>query len=149
MECPWKEAIVIIGVDPGKATGIAVWEDGALNMELTGEYDPDQLYRFLEAHGQDIEIAYCEWFTISARTIKTAVDYHALHLIGWLQYVAWTHHFPIAYANPGEVKAQFPDKAPKQAGFWHKSDHARDAMRHLFYHLLKSGQLSPQPFLID
>lgn len=138
-----------VGIDPGKMTGVAVWINGYFDEELTGEYDPDALYRFLETWGQEIEHAQVEFFTISERTIKTDIDYHALHLIGTVQYVAWQHQFPIGYSHPGPVKAQFPDPALRQAKLWHKSDHARDAMRHLCYHLVSTGELSPRTFLLD
>jgi hypothetical protein len=138
-----------VAIDPGKMTGVAVWHDGHFDRDLTDQYEPDQLYRFLETWGPEIEHCQIEWFTISARTIKTAIDYHALHLIGAVQFAAWTHQYPIGYTNPAEVKTQFPDPALKQAGLWHPSDHARDALRHLCYHLVQTGELSPRSFLLD
>jgi hypothetical protein len=140
---------VIVGIDPGKATGVAVWINGYIDNELTGEYTPAELYQFLEEWADEIEHAQVEWFTISARTIKTEIDYNALHLIGAIQLMAWKHQFHVSYTNPGDVKDQFPNKALKQAGMWHTSDHARDALRHLCYHLVRVGDISPRLFLID
>lgn len=140
---------MLVGIDPGKATGIAVWRDGALDAELTGEYDREGVYRFLDRFCGDVEHQQVEWFTISERTTKTDVDYNAIHLIGAIQYAAWRCGNPVAFSTPAEVKQQFPDAALRQAGMWHRSDHARDAMRHLCRHLVGAGIVQPRLFLLD
>lgn len=139
---------MLVGMDPGKATGIAVWCDGALDTERTGVYTPDEVYQFLTTECGHIEHLQCEWFTISERTIKTDVDYNALHLIGAALYHSWLCSTPITFSNPGEVKHQFPDEALRQAGMWHSSDHVRDAVRHLCRYLVGARLVDPVLFLL-
>ena len=139
---------MIVGMDPGKITGIAVWIDGALDEQRTGEYTPDEVYAFLTAECGNIEHLQCEWFTISERTVRTEVDYHALHLIGAALYHAWLCATPVTFSNPGEAKGQFPDAALRQAQMWHRSDHVRDATRHLCRYLVGARIVSPRSFLL-
>jgi len=140
---------MLVGIDPGKATGIAVWRNGALDAELTAEYDTEGVYRFLEQHCGAFDHQQVEWFQISERTTKTAVDYSAIHLIGAILYAAWQCGHPVAFTSPAEVKSQFPDAALRKAGMWHPSDHVRDATRHLCRHLLVARILEPKLFLLD
>lgn len=140
---------MIVGIDPGKATGIAVWRNGAIDWDLTGEYSEVQVYEFLDRYCGLIHHAQVEWFTISERTIKTDIDYTALHLIGAITYSAWRCEHPVQFTYPSDVKAQFPDAALRKAGMWHSSDHARDALRHLCRYLVVSKVLEPRAFLLD
>jgi hypothetical protein len=140
---------MLVGIDPGKATGIAVWRDGALDLGLTGEYTLEQAFSFLDRFCGDVEHQQVEWFTISERTIKTDIDYTAIHLIGAIQYAAWRCGNTLSYSSPAEVKRQFPDAALRKAGMWHRSDHARDAIRHLCRHLVGAGILDARRFLLD
>ena len=139
---------LLVGVDPGKATGIAVWRSGELDRTLTAEYTVEGVYAFLEAHCGEFTQQQVEWFTISTRTTKTAVDYDAIHLIGSIKYAAWLCGHPITYTNPAEVKHQFPDSALKQADLWHPSDHVRDATRHLCRLLVNLKQIDPKRLLL-
>lgn len=140
---------MLVGIDPGKATGIAVWRDGGLDMSVTGEYTVEGVYSFLEQYCAEIEHEQVEWFTISERTIKTDIDYNAIHLIGAIQYATWRCGNRLTYSSPAEVKQQFPDAALRKAGMWHRSDHARDAIRHLCRHLVGAGIVEARLFLLD
>lgn len=140
---------LLCGIDPGKMSGVAVWRDGALDRTLTAEYTVEGVYGFLQAHCGEFSAQQVEWFTISARTTKTAVDYDAIHLIGSIKYAAWLCGHPVEYSNPAEVKAQFPDAALKQADMWHPSDHVRDATRHLCRMLVKQRQIDPKLLLLS
>lgn len=140
---------MLVGIDPGKATGIAVWSDGALDMSVTGEYTVEETWSFIDRYCSEFEHQQVEWFTISERTIKTDVDYSGIHMIGAIQFAAWRCGYPITYSTPAEVKQQFPDAALRQAGMWHRSDHARDAIRHLCRYLVGAGILSPRLFLLN
>lgn len=139
---------LLVGIDPGKATGIAVWRGNELDRTLTAEYTVEGVYGFLQAFCGQFEVQQVEWFTISTRTTKTAVDYDAIHLIGSIKYAAWLCGHPILYTNPAEVKTQFPDAALKQAGLWHSSDHVRDATRHLCRLLVVQKRIDPKLLLL-
>jgi hypothetical protein len=139
---------MIVGIDPGKTTGIAVWNDGALDLSMTGEYDVTGVYSFLDRHCGEFGHQQVEWFTISERTTKTSIDYSAIHLIGAVQFAAWRCGHPVSYSRPAEAKTQFPDAALRQAGFWHRSDHVRDATRHLCMALVSMRLIDPLQFLL-
>jgi hypothetical protein len=141
----------LVGIDPGLATGVAVWdlETGSLDMGLTGEYDPEGFFHFLRAMCSKIDSAQVEFFTISTRTVTNkTVDYNAVHLIGAIKFAAWQCGYPIEFTNPADVKVRFPDKALKKAGIWHKSDHVRDAIRHLLHQLLKRELFDARKLLV-
>ena len=137
----------LIAYDPGKATGVALWRDGKLDP-LTGEYDEAGVYRILDETCGMIDAAQVEFFTISSRTIKTAVDYHALHLIGAIKYAAFRCGYPVSFTNPADVKGRFPDAALRKAGLWNSSDHVRDATRHLLVPLVARGLFDAKALLL-
>lgn len=142
---------LIAGIDPGLVTGLAVWdtETGKLNG-MTGELAPSLLYEWLYTSGNLLQAVQCEFFTISSRTIKTKVDYNALHLIGAIKFAAYFHGFELAFSNPDQVKSTFPDAALKQAGMLPKAQngHARDAARHLARYLVMNKIKPVRDFLL-
>ena len=140
--------MVLVGLDPGKATGIAVWRDGKLDTELTGEYDQIGVYNFLDATCELIDSVQVEFFTISQRTVRTAVDYHAIHLIGSILYAAHRCGYTVSFTNPADVKGRFPDAALRKAGLWNSSDHVRDATRHLLVPLVAQGLFDAKALLL-
>lgn len=139
-----------VGVDPGGTTGIAVWRPGSgLDPSLSGEYTgKESVWRFMETYGHLIEAMQCEEFTISARTIRTAVDYNALHLIGSFQKDSFRMGFPLHMTRPDQVKSTFPDNALRQAKMLPKGGHTRDAARHLSHMLVREGLMDARAFLL-
>lgn len=143
-------ADIFIGVDPGLATGVVGWADGKIVFaeQLTVEEVYQNLQTWAETtEGNQVHIQ-CEWFTISQRTVRTAVQYESLHLIGAIQYQAFISGWTLAYTNPADVKGRFPDPALRKAGLWHTSDHVRDATRHLLVPLVAQGLFDAKALLL-
>jgi hypothetical protein len=143
--------MLIIGIDPGLATGVAVWdtETGSLDMGLTGQYDPEEFYEFLDGICSVADSVQVEYFTISSRTTNKTVDYNALHHIGSVKYAAWKCGYGVQFTNPADVKLRFPDASLKQAKLWHKSKHVRDATRHLLHQLVARGLYDPRKLILN
>ena len=144
----------VLAVDPGKASGIALFkkEDGN-NPELiwSGEYQQDEYAKpirkaLAEAmmEGVAIEIA-CERFTINAQTVKNAQSPYSLEQIGILKQCMMDLGMKAEDLNlqaPSDAKALFPNPALKKLGYWHKGGegHALDAIRHGLLRFVKTGR---------
>jgi hypothetical protein len=146
--------MIIVGVDPGKASGIAVisWES-----ESGGE--PELLYSLEsqpEAFADDIETALlhmnkfeplyvaCESFVINAQTVRNSQAPYSLEQIGVLKHLCRRAGYDpsnIAFQAPVNAKNMFPNPALKKLGLWHKGGegHALDAIRHGALRLVKAG----------
>lgn len=149
MDGNWWVTMIYVGVDPGKATGVAVWDTGIEALiHPTGEYDKAGFYKVLDEICLSAAPMQIEFFTINTRTVKTAVDYTALHLIGACDYAAHLCGHEISYTNPSDVKSRFPDAALKKAGLWNRSPHVRDATRHLLFRLVAENLIDARRLLL-
>jgi len=141
------EPLTILTFDPGKATGWCVFQphEPSDTGFAAGEYD--DWHKF--AHWVDIYIpvqqgrghrviVVGEHFTISQRTIKTAVDYSALYLNGAVQQSCWEHDADFKFQTAAMIKAK-PNIATnanlKKLGWYTptKGGHANDAVRHMVH----------------
>ena len=143
----------VLSVDPGKASGIALFkkEDG-LDPELvwSGEYQQDEYAQpirkaIAEAmlEGIAIEIV-CERFTINAQTVKNSQSPYSLEQIGILKQCMIDIGMKAEDLNlqaPADAKALFPNPALKKLNYWHKGGegHALDAIRHGLLRFVKTG----------
>lgn len=143
----------ILSVDPGKATGIALfgYEPGKEPELLwSGEVQQDeyakpirQYLNLYQGQSDGIEVV-CERFTINAQTVRNSQAPYSLEQIGILkQCLMDVGRAPddIYFQSPADAKAMFPNEALKKLGFWHKGGegHALDAIRHGLLRLVKSG----------
>lgn len=138
-----------VAIDPGVATGVAVWsnEEEALSP-LTGQYDREQFFDFLDVVGPSITHLRIETFTITVATAKKSPQLEPIWFTGAALWHAWKYKFEVSWSKPADVMKKYPDAALKQAGFYNKSEHARDATRHLVACLIKSGTLDVKRFLL-
>lgn len=76
----------VIGVDPGKAVGLAVLEpnDRFTAVELTYEQAEDRLWELLRV--QVPTVIGMERFTFTSRSVKMTRQYDALYLIGMARF---------------------------------------------------------------
>lgn len=144
--------MIVLAVDPGKASGIAVlsWEP---------ENDPTVLYSLEaqpETYPDEIEVALqhmnqfepfhvcCESFTINAQTVRNSQAPYSLEQIGVLKHLCRRAGYDpsqIAFQAPVNAKNMFPNPALKTLGAWHRGGegHANDAIRHGLLRLVKAG----------
>lgn len=143
----------VLSVDPGKATGMALFsfttgEDPILLW--SGELQQDEyakpIRQYLALYGPEeggIEVV-CERFTINAQTVKNTQAPYSLEQIGILKQCLLDVGRPaddIYLQSPADAKAMFPNPALKKLGYWHKGGegHAMDAIRHGLLRIVKSG----------
>lgn len=132
--------------DPGKMTGVAVWDDGKFWAD---QYTVEELYQVVDDACSDIGFAQIERFTISAATLKKARETEPLDVIGYLKYAAWRCGFEYGWTKPADVMHSFPDAALKKGGLYTSGKgHANDAARHLAWKLVRTKVMAPGAFLL-
>lgn len=129
---------MITAIDPGKTTGVAMWEEDG-----TGFYQYDnwlQVPSSMWVRHADILIV--EKFTITPSTAKKSPQYDALYLIGALLY---KYLDKVRFQKPSEAKSFSTDPKLKRVGFWTPGQgHANDAARHLLLYLVKNRVIDPK-----
>jgi len=146
---------LVLAVDPGKTTGIAVFSYG------DADKDPQLLYssevqadtfageiryalKLAAEAGVELEIA-CERFTITAQTAKNSQAPYSLEQIGVLKHIVRESELGsdsgIVFQSPVDAKRLFSNAALKKLGFWHVGGggHALDAIRHGLLYIAKRG----------
>ena len=132
---------LVAAVDPGKVTGLSymVVSDEAWSKPSTHELTVPEFFdhfprtfdMFDRPDGRQL-IVVVEKFTISERTIKTALSLDALDIIGWLkgeqQYI---REAPFHKLSPGQSKGFATDEKLKALDWFNptKDGHANDANR--------------------
>jgi hypothetical protein len=147
----------VLAVDPGKATGVVLfeWNQGSdPRVVRTAEVQPNEFAKFVRQaidlcleFEMDLEtdlIVVCERFIINAQTVRNSQAPYSLEQIGVLKQClrdAGMSEESILWQSPADAKAMFPNPALKKIGYWHKGGegHALDAMRHGLLCLVKRG----------
>jgi len=143
---------LIIAVDPGKATGISIfeWEGGNAkpNMICSCESQPKEfapeIRKWLEyarSLERDVHVV-CERFVINAQTVKNSQAPYSLEQIGVLKQCLRDYDIDedvIAWQSPADAKKFFTNEGLKKLGFWHKGGggHALDSIRHGLLYMVK------------
>lgn len=131
-------------MDPGKATGMAWWEEG----EHRADTVPYQ--RALEALAYDAEgwldLVVVEDFVISERTLRSGSDGWRrgaeLEFIGAARWICAQHGVRFMLQEPAE-RGFATDAKLRAMGWWTVGpDHAREASRHLLTALVRLGEVS-------
>ena len=140
----------VLSVDPGKATGMALFSfETGQNPVLvwSGEFQQHEyagpIRATLATVQGDLEVV-CERFTINAQTVRNSQAPYSLEQIGILKQCLMDVNRPaddIYFQSPADAKAMFPNEALKKLGYWHRGGegHALDAIRHGLLRLVKSG----------
>jgi hypothetical protein len=143
----------ILSVDPGKASGIALFEYSSVSEPVlikSGEYQQNEYaapIREALSLAREMEInvdVVCERFTINAQTVKNSQAPYSLEQIGILKQVLMDNnlnHEAIAFQSPADAKAMFPNPALKKLEYWYVGGdgHALDAIRHGLLRCVKLG----------
>ena len=140
---------MILSVDPGKATGMALFEYDGVNdpvlvwsLELQQEEYAGPIRKTLEQY-PEVEVV-CERFTISAQTAKNSQAPFSLEQIGILKQCLLDIDRPtddVYFQSPADAKAMFGNDKLKKLEYWHRGGegHALDAIRHGLLRLVKTG----------
>ena len=142
---------IVLAVDPGKTTGLAVLSyDTEPELVSSHELSQFEFGRVIDEFFQTVELKHvevvCERFVINAQTVKNSQAPFSLEQIGILKYLVHRHGLDpekIYFQSPSDAKKLFPNEALKKLDMWHKGGggHALDAVRHGLLRLAKTGWL--------
>jgi len=139
----------ILSVDPGKATGMALFslEQGQEPVLVwSGEYQQDEYAKPIRetlSLYPEAEVV-CERFTINMQTVKNSQAPYSLEQIGILKQClmdAGRKADDIYFQSPADAKAMFDNPKLKKLEYWHRGGegHALDAIRHGLLRCVKVG----------
>lgn len=144
---------IILAVDPGKASGICLFEwekDQEPTLMWSGEYQQHEYAQAIrlaihasQAAGVKIEIV-CERFTINAQTVRNSQAPFSLEQIGILKQCMLDAGYrleELAFQSPADAKAMFSNEKIRKLDYWHRGGegHALDAIRHALLYMVKKG----------
>lgn len=143
----------ILAVDPGKATGMALFSytngqepEIVWSLEVQQEEYAAPIRAALDAAKMmDIDIdVVCERFTINAQTVKNTQAPYSLEQIGILKQCLLDvdrKTTDIYFQSPADAKAMFDNPKLKKLEYWHVGGegHALDAIRHGLLHIIRLG----------
>ena len=144
----------VLSVDPGKVSGICLFEHTKGEepvMLWSGEYQQyeyaDVIRKaFIDALASNIPLMeiVCERFTINAQTVKNSQAPYSLEQIGILKQILMDNDQDpenIFFQSPADAKAMFDNTKLKKLEYWHRGGegHALDSIRHALLRLVKSG----------
>jgi len=142
----------ILSVDPGKATGIALFSYVAGSepvMEWSKEVDQDEFAEVVRGVLWAPEIRHhldvvCERFVINAQTVRNSQAPYSLEVIGILKQCLKDNGRAmddIFFQTPAEAMGMFTNEKLKKLEYWHRggAGHALDAIRHALLKIVKMG----------
>ena len=140
---------IILAVDPGKATGLALFEFTSgqepvlvWSMEVQQEEYAKPIRKVLKSNPEAEVI--CERFVINAQTVRNSQAPYSLEQIGIAkQCLIDVGRKPddIYFQSPSDAKGMFDNAKLKKLEYWHKGGegHALDAIRHGLLRCVKLG----------
>jgi hypothetical protein len=143
--------LIIIGVDPGKATGVAVYSSVTKTFEQQWWAPPDEfvdwMFEFMKQFPWENEVLVaCERFDITPGTGKLGRSQvnHSIELAGVCRHLARRHGQGFVLQDRATPKHMAPDKLLKSVG-WHKPGpaHPNDATRHVVLALARQYNQPP------
>lgn len=145
---------LIVAVDPGKMTGVALFESQILpepTLIASHEFERDELEVWLEDVLQPTDIRRVE--VVAERYVLSDLDSPwSLKYLGVLSYLSrkggWGEP---TIQTPADAKSFATDERIKQLGFWHRggAGHANDAIRHGVLYMVRKQLISARSLLVD
>jgi len=142
----------VLAVDPGKASGVALFEydGGEPRLISSGEYQMREYAKPIRdaitmSRDKDIPIdIVCERFTINMQTVKNSQAPYSLEQIGVLRQIMLDNEIDpesIIFQSPSDAKGMFANDKLKKLEYWHRGGdgHALDAIRHGLLRFVKTG----------
>lgn len=135
----------VLAVDPGKATGFAVWRDGEREVGEAEMMDfLSRAEEWLVAYASSDEtVIVCERYVISPATLKMSRQTWSLEIVGALKYLA--HKFGARFVLQDAIgtKRVITNDVLRSLGWYERGmDHGRDALRHLAVFLLSAHTIA-------
>lgn len=138
---------LVLSVDPGKLTGIALVESAGPTVLASSEVEildlEAALMALLEQAGLDRGLLpVIEKFTITIDTAKNSQAPWSLEAIGITRNTVWRERSQeLVMQLPSEAKNLMTNPRLRALGCWHRGGegHANDAIRHALYALHRRG----------
>lgn len=131
--------MIIIAIDPGGTTGVAVWsqtEGLTVQAQIDDRY---AVYEWLDNWNLPNIIIVVEDF----KPRKGALSYQpdALRIIGYAEGLAHLRGWGFKLQTPADAKTFSTNDKLRKVGFYRPNmDHARDAARHLLLYLCSTSE---------
>lgn len=145
--------LILVGVDPGKVTGVAIWwspdhydsehtEIESAEVEHPGSV-PAVIKRMLD--GERPALLACERFKQPQGPVHMSAQPDAAQVVGMMRSLAEELHVRCVYQSPGPAKKIAPDALLRRIGWYVKTrdGHDNDARRHV---LLLAASFFPETF---
>lgn len=140
---------VVAWADPGKMTGIAVYEFQVLPAyrftcdELDFRQACSRIEYLCQMHGYSLAIGW-ERFTINAQTHKKTPQHDALKVIGVAEYMAAKYRCQVLPPAQQESPSAAEQAALRELGWWVPGkDDAQSAAAHMLRWMLRTRQAPP------
>lgn len=134
---------MILAVDPGKLSGIALVECDPVRVAWSHELDwfdtIDKVNATLAAQPQGLTLV-AEGFLITAATAKKTAAPWSLEALGAMRWLCYKYDVEFVMYTSGEAKEFSDNNRLRHVGLWHRggAGHANDALRHAVLHLAKT-----------
>lgn len=125
---------VVCAIDPGKMTGVALWNAGEVTAEERTPVEAVSIVEELARHyRQNLVVAYETYVFLDSTKTR---QYDATEVIGCLKYLAWRESFRLVAQTPAEAKNLGTTARLKALGWWdaragESDDDQTSALRHL------------------
>lgn len=130
---------MIVAVDPGGATGIAMLQSSGFFETATVLGGAEGTWSWLTGlfASSTLDAVVIENFVPRGGALSIQLD--ALHIIGAVKYLCWTHSIPLVIQTPTQAKSFASNDHLKAVGWYAVgADHERDAARHMLVYMAKS-----------
>lgn len=145
-------AIIIIGIDPGKTVGLAVYDTiteemmgSQIAFDDFGDWLNLSLNNIKNTLKKEVHVT-IERYTI--RSLKVAADAHwAIEIIGMTRYLCKCYGVSLTLQTPNDAK-KYADDIKLRTAKWYVPgrDHANDAIRHVA--LMMASLRIPPPWVL-
>lgn len=110
---------LIIGVDPGKTTGLAwLLDDEFTSVDLPPLEACDQVERLLRRRGDRPALVAAERYNITQQTVKLSRQYDALEVIGALRWLAHAHRATFVLQGASDAQRCGNREVLRTLGWW-------------------------------
>lgn len=139
--------MLIVGVDPGGTTGLALVRttDGGDEIDIveTQHIVGMGSIQWIDNLLRDrvpIQVA-AEAFTIAERTLRGTRSgvMEALYTIGAIRYLCYKHGVAFTLQTPAQAKNAYTDSTLRALKIWRANPHERDALRHALLYARTHG----------